>query len=76
MCIYITGGSTIGAQSVYHMELLAIVGALQLAANIKISLDAIVTDALGCCQITNRWRRHLHLTNNYIGLMGPLQQHY
>ena len=33
-CIHITDGSTIGAQSVYSMELLATLAALQLADNI------------------------------------------
>ena len=47
---------------------------IQLAANREMSLDEIVTDALGCYQIANR-RRHPQLTNNYIALMGPLQ-HY
>ena len=55
------------------MELLAIVAGLQLAANIKISMGEIVADALGCCQIANRRKKHPQLTNNHIALMGPLQ---
>ena len=43
------------------------------ADNIKISMDEIVTYALGCCQIASRRRRYPQLTKNYIALMGPLQ---
>ena len=57
------------------MELLAIVAVLQLAANIKISVNEILTDALGCCQIANRRKKHPQLNNNYIVIIGPLQ-HY
>ena len=71
LCRLINDGSAIRAQSVYPMELLAIVvAALQLAADIKISVDEIVTDALGCCQIANRRKRHSQLTSNYITLLG------
>ena len=75
LCIQVRDGSTIGVQSVYPMELLAIVGAPQLAARIKISVDEIVTEGLGCCQITIMKRRHPQLTNKYIAHMGLLQ-HY
>ena len=75
MCIHINDGSAIGAESVYPMELLAIVAAPQLLANIKVSVDEKVTGALGCCQITNRRKKLPQLTNSHISLMGPLQ-HY
>ena len=52
LCIHIKDGSTPGTQSVYPMELLAIVVALQLAASIhSITAKEIITDSLECCQI-------------------------
>ena len=69
-------GSAIGALSVYPMELLAMVAALQLAAHIQSPITKeIVTDSLGRCQIANRRKKYLQLTNNYVALMNPLQ-HY
>ena len=44
----------IGVQSVFPMELMAIVAALQLADPIQITANEIVTDSLACCQIANR----------------------
>ena len=72
LCIHIKDGSEIGAQSVYPMELMAIVAALQLATHLQSpTIEEIVTDSLGCCQIANRRKRHPQLTNNYIlGVLG------
>ena len=76
LCIHIKDGSSIGAQSVYPMELIAIVAAVQLAAHVQTpTTEEIVTDSLGCCQIANRRKQHPQLTNDYIALMNPLQ-HY
>ena len=54
LCVLIKYGSAFETPSVYPMELLAIVAALQLAVNINITTNEIVTDSLGCCQIANR----------------------
>ena len=75
-CIHINDGSSIGAQSIYPMKLLAIMAALQLASHIQTpTTEEIVTDLLGCCQIANSRKRRPQFTNNYIALMNPLH-HY
>ena len=76
-CIHIRGGGSIDAQSVYPMELMAVVAALRLADYVQIITKEIVTDSLGCCQIDDRRTRKKHpqLTNNFIALMNQ-QQHY
>ena len=49
----------------YPMALMAIVAALHLAAHVLTpTIEEIVTDSLGCCQIANRRKRHSQLTNN------------
>ena len=40
-------GSAIGAQSVYPMEVMVIVAALQVAARVNITTKKIVIDSLG-----------------------------
>ena len=58
------------------MERMAIVAALQQATHLQsLTIEEIVIDSLGCCQIANRRKRQSQLTNNYIALKGPLQ-HY
>ena len=69
-------GSAIGTQSVHPMELMAIVAVLQLAAHLQApEIKEIVTDSMGCYQITNRRMQHLQSTNNYTSLLNPLQHH-
>ena len=66
-------GSAIRAQSVYPVELMAIVTALQLAAHIQTpTTQEIVTDSLRCCQIAYRRNHHPQLNNYYIAQMNPL----
>ena len=72
LSIHIKDFSTIGAQSMHPMELMAIVAALQLAARVQTpTTKVIVIDSLGYCQIANRRQKHPHLTNNYVALMNP-----
>ena len=74
LCIHVKDGSSIGAQSVYPVKLIAIVAALQLAANVQTpTTEEIVTDSMGNCQIANRRKQQPQLTNNYIALISPLQ---
>ena len=75
LCIHINDGSTKGAPSVYPIELLVIMEAQQLANNIGMPIEEIVTDALGCFQIANMNKKRPQLTNNYFDVRRPLQ-HY
>ena len=75
--VHITGGNEIGAESVYPMELLAILATLQLSEHVKdehetSKIKEIVTDALGACKIANKLQLDPHMQATYTPLFYPL----
>ena len=74
--VYITDGNAIGAQSVYPMELLAMLASLQLARHLKNTQGSpvleIVTDALGACNLANKLQGDPQSTPSYTPLIQPL----